>query len=124
MAEASLRGLRVLVAEDEYLVADALSQLLAGIGAHVLGPAPTVERAIELIETEPAIDGAVLDINLGGDTSYAVADLLTGRGVPFLFTTGYGRSDLPQRYADAIHCQKPIDFEELKRALGRTLGHS
>ena len=75
MAEKPLRGLRILVAEDEYLLAEDLAPWLAGAGATVLGPVGTVEDAIRLLGAERRIDGAALDIDLWGERAFEVADV-------------------------------------------------
>jgi CheY-like chemotaxis protein len=98
VGEASLRGWRVLVVEDEYLIADAMERGLRGAGAIVLGPVPTVEKALELLEGEREVDGAVLDINLAGRKVFPVADALAARGIRFLFATGYDAADVPAAY--------------------------
>lgn len=121
MPETSLSGRRVLIVEDEYLVADGLRQMLEDAGATVLGPAPSAGKAMQLIAAEPVIDGAVLDINLGGETSFGAADKLSERGVPFLFTTGYAQLNLPERYQHVRHCQKPISSGELTRVLAQEM---
>ena len=117
MAELSLSGLRILVAEDEYMIASDLRRDLQGRGTMVCGPAPTLERTIDLIETEPRIDAALLDINLNGDLVFPAADLLRERGVPFLFTTGYDKSTIPPRFSEVPLCMKPIDNTKIIAAL-------
>ena len=117
MVEHSLKGLAILIAEDEYYAADDLSRELARLGATVIGPAPTLERAIDLIEVADRIDGAILDINLGGEMIYPAADVLVNRGVPFLFATGYDQSAIPPRFDAIERCEKPIGPDKLGNAV-------
>ena len=83
---------RILVVEDEFLLMEDLCRDLQDAGAVVVGPAPSVAQALALIETEPAIDAAILDVNLGGEMAFPVADALQRRDCPFVFTTGYSDS--------------------------------
>jgi len=92
MASSALRDRRILVVEDEYLIAMNLQDGLENAGSVVLGPVPSVEKALKKIESEPHIDAAVLDVNLGGALAYPVADLLAARKIPFVFTSGYARN--------------------------------
>lgn len=108
MAEQALGGMRILVVEDEYLLADDLRDELIDAGAQVLGPVPSVADAQALIAAEARIDAAVLDINLRGEMVFPVADQLTGRGVPFAFATGYDEWALPDRFAGAPRVEKPL----------------
>lgn len=117
MAEAVLQNRRVLIVEDEYLVADAMERRLRRAGAVVLGPVPSVAQALHLLEQEADIDGAVLDINLGDQKVYPVVDLLLARGTPCVFATGNDRADVPQAYAHLTRCEKPIDSACLVSAL-------
>lgn len=82
--EAGLKGLRILVAEDEYLLADDVRGALANAGAEVVGPVPSVEQAAQLVEREQ-IDAALLDVNLRGEMVFAIAEMLSERRVPFAF---------------------------------------
>jgi len=111
--------LRILVAEDEVMIADDLTQMLEGQGAEVLGPAATVQKAAAIIEAEPAIDAAVLDINLRGEMIYAVADTLIERGVPVVFATGYDHFIIPERFGRVPHCEKPVGLNTVLTALHR-----
>lgn len=118
MADAALQGLRVLIVEDDYFIADDLRRVLEKQGMVVLGPAPSVAAALALLERFQDISGAVLDINLAGEEIFPVADLLLARGIPFLFATGYDRSAIPSRYADIVRCEKPVRGTAVLRALG------
>lgn len=121
MAETSLRGRQVLVVEDEYILAEDLHRTLEEAGAIVLGPVPSVADAIALIEAEPEIDGAVLDLNLDGEMVFPVADMLAEREIPFVFTTGYEAWNVPARFANATRCEKPVEAGKLARVLSREM---
>ena len=114
----NLRGQCVLIVEDEYFLADDLATGFADAGIDILGPVPTLAKALVFAEHKQ-LSGAVLDINLGSDKVYEVADALVGRGVPVVFVTGYDKSDIPARFADVPFCQKPAEFTEVIEALGR-----
>lgn len=113
-----LDGRRILVVEDDYLVAMVLVDVLEDAGAKVLGPIGSVEEAIAFLEdgSQP-FDLAILDINLRGQTSYPIADALTARSVRFLFATGYGAGILEARYQGHPRCEKPFTDETLLTAL-------
>src|SRR3712207_5255758 len=85
----TFRGRRVLVVEDEYLLAEDLRDELEGEGAIVLGPVPSVAEALELLRSGPKPYMAIVDINLQGEMVWPVADRLREMGVPFIFATGY-----------------------------------
>lgn len=108
MPEGSLTGLRILIVEDEYYIAMDLERELVEAGATVVGPAPSVVAALELIVHEPRVDAASLDINLGGEMVFPVADELAEREVPYLFATGYNDNDVPDRYRQVAKLFKPI----------------
>jgi CheY-like chemotaxis protein len=109
MTEPSLRGSRVLIVEDEYFLAQELRRMLAEEGLSVVGPVASVSDALALIDKEPSLDAAVLDINLGGEWSYPVAEKLDRRGIPFLFSTGYNESDLPSCWQHVRRVEKGMD---------------
>lgn len=115
--ETMLTGRRVLLVEDEFFIADDIVFQLEAGGAEVVGPAASVDAAIGLIERTERIDGAILDVNLQGVMSWPVADALLGRGVPFLFATGYDKASIPARYAGIVRCEKPVDPNKTARAL-------
>jgi DNA-binding LytR/AlgR family response regulator len=109
-----LKGRRLLVVEDEYLIAADLTASLESLGVEVIGPAASVEQALSFIENNGSrLDGAVLDINLQNERVYPVADALTALGIPFVFTTGYDAVAVPAAYARAPRCEKPIDETQL-----------
>lgn len=116
-AGAALAGRRVLVVEDEYFLADDMAQALQKLGAEVIGPVPTRDKAMALLSSGERIDAAVLDINLKGQTVFPVADALKERGIPFVFTTGYTESTVPPTYRDAPRWEKPFNPQDLANAL-------
>jgi CheY-like chemotaxis protein len=108
-----------MVVEDEFLLALCLTEALEQAGASVLGPVASIEGALALIEREPQIDAALLDMNLGGEAIYPVADRLMDARVPFIFTTGYDHSLTPARYQDIQHCNKPYRLDDVMTWLGK-----
>jgi CheY-like chemotaxis protein len=114
----ALRGRRLLVVEDEYVIAADLTASLEALGVEVAGPAASVAEALTLLENDGGrLDGAVLDINLGNERVYPVADVLRGRGIPFVFTTGYDAAVVPDSYSEVPRCEKPVDERRLARCL-------
>ena len=116
--------MRVLVVEDEFLVALELEEMVERLGFRVVGPAPTVAKARSLLERErPNV--ALLDVNLGGERSTPIAEILRQQGIPFVLTTGYDRSQLSEpALIDAPRLSKPVDPERLRHALARHDGAS
>jgi CheY-like chemotaxis protein len=110
-------GRCVRVVEDEYLLAKRIADEFAKLGVETIGPASTVQRALDLIEHGGHLDGAVLDIKVRGDLVFPVADALQARSVPFVFATGYDQQAIPDRYRDVTHYQKPLDPAQVVRAL-------
>ena len=117
-----LLGRRVLLAEDDYFIAEEMSRTFRAEGVDVAGPVASVAEARKIVESEDAVDGAVLDINLQGEPVFPVADLLRQRGIPFVFATGYDRSVIPARYGDTVWCEKPVSPATLALALFRSQG--
>jgi CheY-like chemotaxis protein len=111
---------RVLLVEDEMLVAWLIEDMLADLGCAVIGPASSVNQALAMIDAE-AIDAAVLDLNLDGQMSYPVADVLAAHGVPFVISTGYDKDTLPDDYRARPVLQKPMQRSELSDALAKLL---
>jgi CheY-like chemotaxis protein len=113
-----LTGRCILVVEDESLIAMLVEDALTDAGAEVLGPAATVEEALALFEGRRP-QAAVLDINLAGQVSTPVADLLAECGIPFVVATGYGAAGLSERHRGVPVLAKPYDPRELVEALAR-----
>lgn len=121
MTNRSLRGQRVLVVEDEWMISILIEDMLNAMGCKVVAVAATLDEALENAQA-PGIDLAVLDLNLGGKRSYAAADALAARGVPFVFATGYGEAALPERFAGTPAISKPFQRRDLEQAFERALG--
>jgi CheY-like chemotaxis protein len=113
-------GLRVLVVEDEAMVSMLVEDMLLDLGCEIVGPAARVPAALELAGSA-AIDAAVLDVNVAGQAIWPVADALTERGIPMIFTTGYGESGLQGAYVSHPVVQKPFQIDDLVRALSASL---
>ncbi len=111
-----LTGTRVLVVEDEAMVAMMLEDFLEELGCVVVATASRLEEALTQA-AGLAVDVAVLDVNLAGKLSYPVAELLRTRGIPFLFATGYGVAGLPARLSGAPVLAKPFLMGQLAAAL-------
>ena len=110
----------VLVVDDEALLAMQTEKLLLDGGFRVIGPAATVAEAIRLAETASP-DVAILDVNLGGQKVFPVADVLTAAKIPFLFVSGYSRNILPAAYRNSVFLEKPFDPVSLLQNVNRLL---
>jgi len=114
----ALTGLKVLVVEDEALVSMLLEDMLADHGCEVAATASRLSQAMELVSDEKvAFDAAILDVNLGGDAIFPVAEVLAARGAPFVFATGYGAGGLPESWRDRPTLQKPFNQRDVGVAL-------
>ncbi len=107
------KGLRVLVVEDEAAISMLLEEMLFDFGCEVAGLAVRVSEAMKAIKSDKP-DMAILDVNLAGEAVYPVADALRKRGVPFVFSTGYGRGGLPESYREFPVLQKPFMQNDLQ----------
>lgn len=115
----TLAGMRILIVEDEFLLAEDLSQFFAGVGSTVLGPASGVAAA--RIHLDHA-DAAVLDINLKDGTVFPIADELFLRGVPFVFFSGMEAGSLPERFRFVGSLPKPVSWTRVVEVLATELG--
>jgi len=120
MLDKLLSGRRILVVENEMLVLMMTEDMLADLGCESVTSAATVDQALALIDAE-GFDAALLDMNLGGDKSFPVADALAARGVPFIFSTGYTGHDMREGYRDRPVLKKPFRYEDLTGVLSRLL---
>jgi CheY-like chemotaxis protein len=107
LAAGTMTGARVLVVEDETLLAETLCELLLDAGCEPVGPAANVAIALRLIE-KSRIDAAILDVRLMDEVSFSVAYALRARGIPLMFLTAYKRRDLPVDLSDEVLIEKPF----------------
>lgn len=107
-----LNGLRLLVVEDDYLVAADMCSALIRRGAIILGPASNLRRSRELLR-EQRPDCALLDLNLNGNLAFELASEIQREGVPTIFTTGYDAAFFPEAFSGAQCLQKPVNFTAL-----------
>jgi CheY-like chemotaxis protein len=102
--------------EDENLVALLLEDMLAELGHTVVGPIARLKKGLEMAQSE-TVDLAILDVNLDGEQTYPIADALAARGIPFAFSTGYGKESLGVPYRSRPTLQKPFQQPDLERVL-------
>ena len=118
-----LKGLKVLVVEDETIVAMLLEQMLEELNCEVVGVAGQVAAATDLAQSSDA-EIAILDMNLGGERVDPVAQALAARGVPFVFASGYGESGLTPEWRGRPVLPKPFRLEQLFDILVSTSGRA
>jgi len=114
---------RLLVVEDEYLIRMLLEDMLADLGYDVAAAVGTMAEASEFASSGE-FSAAILDVNLDGEEIFPVADILTERGLPFVFVTGYGEGSLPAAYRSRPALQKPFQAERLKTTLAGLLAEA
>ena len=115
-----LREAKILVVEDEMIVAALLEDRLLSLGCDVVGPAPRIDEALELLKVHP-VDAAVLDVNIDGQPVFPVADELARRNIPFLFATAYGKAGVAERHQRQAILEKPYQERSLEHALRAAL---
>jgi CheY-like chemotaxis protein len=111
---------RILVVEDDMMIRLSLEDMLADLGCDSVSSAATIDQSLRLIDAH-VFDAATLDVNLNGTSSYPVAETLARRGVPFVFSTGYGAHVLRDEYRDRPILRKPFSYEQLAEMLTRLL---
>jgi CheY-like chemotaxis protein len=111
---------RVLVVEDEAMIAMLVEDMVLDFGSEVVGPVATMDDAINLARSAE-LDAAILDINVGGSVIFPVADILSERGIPLIFATGYGSKGLPPRFQNSPTLPKPFSYQSLEEALRSAL---
>jgi len=117
----ALNDRRVLVVEDESLVAMLLETMLEDMGCTPVGPASTVDEGLKLA-SEERLDAALLDVNVAGTPVFAVAEALESRGIPLVFSTGYGEGGLPENWRGRPTVQKPFTEAVIRDALMKAIG--
>jgi CheY-like chemotaxis protein len=113
-----LEGRRVLVVEDQYLVAEEMRRMVTGLGGQVIGPVARAQPALEALDSE-RVDLALLDINLGPDDAYPLAQELIRRDVPFIFATGAEPWVVPEAFRGVPRLDKPLTPRALADAVQR-----
>jgi len=111
-----LKGLRILLVEDEFIILVMLEDMLAELGCELAGSASRLSDALAIVP-HSAIDAAVLDINLGADTVYPLAEALAAQNVPIVFSTGYGLVGISDAWKSRPILQKPYQLDQLAAAL-------
>lgn len=122
--EALLRGCRVLVVEDDFLIADDFSRRLVAHGAQIVGPAATLDAALQALDQAGSVDVAVLDINLRGTLVFPLARHLEALDIPFLFCTGYGEDPIADCFREVTRFEKPLShqgFAEMVQMIARLM---
>jgi CheY-like chemotaxis protein len=114
---------KILVVDDEPLIAMMIADWMTEQGLETLGPAHSVAQALALLETDAA-DAAILDVSLGDGDCYDLAEVLAAKGIPFAFATGHGADAMGQRFADVVTVSKPFDFEIVRSVVSKLLGTS
>jgi CheY-like chemotaxis protein len=117
-----LTGRRVLIVEDESLVAMLIETILEDMECVPVGPASTIDEGLALARDTDALDAALLDVNVAGQQIFPVAEVLKARGVPFVFSTGYGEGGLPDEWRGQATIQKPFTEAAVRDALMKAMG--
>lgn len=123
MITSSLKGRSILLVEDDYMQAREMAMYLTGEGAQIVGPTGRAHEVPLLLASQP-VDAAILDINLGSGVAYETAELLTEKGVPFAFLTGYDHSAIPDKFAAVPCLNKPAREADVKTMLAEVLDAS
>jgi len=113
---------RILVVDDEPLISAMTEEWLSELGHVVVGPAHNLATALKLAEMD--MDAAIVDVSLGKDNAYPLADALSARGVPFALATGYGQDAIDPRYRAQSTLMKPYEFASFRRLVDQLLAES
>jgi DNA-binding response OmpR family regulator len=113
---------KILIVDDEPLIAMMLSEWLVEQGLEPLGPAHSEAEAFDLLKGDSGPDAAILDVSLGDSDCFAIADALQARGVPFAFATGHGSEAVAREYRGVMTLTKPFDFEAVRGVVMRLIG--
>jgi len=115
-AKPDLNGRRILVVEDSPVIGPFTADLLGELGCEVLGPAPNMAAARELVEAGE-FDAALIDIHIRGERVFPLCEMLEAQDVPFVFTSGYADRQMPEKWEDRPRVQKPYTLEQIEKAL-------
>ena len=115
-AKADLKGRRILVVEDSPVVGPFTADLLGELGCEVVGPAPNMAAARELVEAGE-FDAALMDIHIRGERVFPLCEMLETKDVPFVFTSGYADRNMPEKWEGRPRIQKPYTLDQIEKAL-------
>ena len=118
---ADLTGRRILIVEDSPVVAPFTADLLEDLGCEVVGPAPNMAAARELLDGDAEIDAAMMDVHIRGERVFPLCDALEAKGVPFLLTSGYADWQMPDKWGDRPRLAKPYTIGQVEEALAALL---
>jgi CheY-like chemotaxis protein len=118
---AGLTGRRILVVEDSPVVGPFTADILGDLGCQVVGPAPNMAAARELIEHE-SFDAALMDVHIRGERVFGLCEMLDAKGTPFILTSGYADWQMPEKLQDRPRLQKPYTIDQVQKALASILG--
>lgn len=121
--ESLLKGARVLIVEDEFLIADDLARELRRAGAEPVGPVGTVDQAGELVRARQ-VDAAIVDVNLRGEMASELIHRLAATELPCLIVSGYGQDVLPECVSGVPRLEKPVSPAFVVQALAKQLAHA
>jgi len=113
---ADLRGRRILVIEDSPVVAPFTVDILDELGCEVVGPAPNMALAREMVEAGD-FDAALVDVHIRGERAFPLCELLEAKGVPFVLTSGYADWSMPEKWDDRPRLQKPYTIDQVEEAV-------
>ena len=116
-SEKELSGRRILVVEDSPVVAPFTADILEALGCTVVGPAPNMAAARELVE-EGEFDAALMDVHIRGERVFTLCEMLQSKGVPFVLTSGYADWQMPEKWQERPRLQKPYTVDQIEAALG------
>ncbi|RVT93356.1 response regulator [Sphingomonas crocodyli] len=108
-----LKDLRILIVEDQPIIAFAVQEMLHELRAEIVGPVKTLAEAIDLVSTQH-FDAALIDVWLKGEASFPIGNLLASKGIPFMVMSGLANEGEPQSFQDAPRLLKPFTLDELK----------
>jgi CheY-like chemotaxis protein len=120
---ADLTGKRILLIEDSPVVAPMTAELLQELGCEVVGPAPNMAAARELVD-RVAFDAAIMDIHIRGERVFSLCQVLEAKGLPFVLTSGYADWEMSDKWADRPRLQKPYTLDQVEQALARALDYN